>query len=516
MKQKGDFITVEGRTFELDECIGGGGEGSVFSVVGRKDILVKLINTAKKTEQEISIIKKRIDKLIEIRKASRERAQKTDLVPLNSFMTIPQFSLENDVGYVMKKIDNSEPLMNFLIIPKDPVEQEEWQRKYDLNRKYKVIAYLFERLEKIHIEGLVFSDLSPNNILVKKTLDNSITFIDTDNLRTRDNPFTNVLGTPGFIAPEIFKTEQPNLHITEDECKKLNSIHMITEASDIYSAAVIAFELLTLNHPYKGIKAVGPNTTPEDELAAERGEFDYILKPGTDNYCEGNVFIEKFKNVTTPEIRDLFARTFIDGKNSPLRRPTAHEFRDAFQRARRLIIKCPECGEETIYSTYFDDNNKLVSDTRCLNPECEAEIKNHLMFVVTAETLNGSVEHAILENDQNGLSPNSVVLTKMLLEDMQPELIYFSDLGIPGDLTKNNRVMQIMAKEDRISIRVEQLVKDSRITVCSYSKGESGNINPAINVNCEFPYNHDYLRIANLPTKYGNKVVTIYGRFIKI
>lgn len=512
MKTTGDKISINGKSFTLGERVGGGGEGSVFKLeLPKGTAAVKIVNTSKKSDEDITKIKQRIKQLIDIRSKSREKAQNTDLVPLSTFMSLPQYELEDDVGYVMKFVDNSEPLTNFLTLPTEET-QDEWQKKYDLFRKYKVITYLFERLEKIHIEGLIFSDLSPNNILVSTKPDNSITFIDTDNLRTRDNPFTNVLGTPGYIAPEILKGGYDSTALTKDENTKLNSIHMLSEESDIYSAAVIAFQLLTFCHPYKGIKATGPDTTPEDELAAEKGEFDYILKPGTDNYCVNNIFIDKFNDITTPEIRKLFSKTFVEGKNNPLRRPSASEFKEAFQRAGRLIVKCPKCGEESVYSLTFSNKNDLVSDSECINPDCKAKISNQLMLIISAENPEHSVDGSLLNTSEFILSPNNVYLSKIILKEGVTEMIYLTDLGNSTDLTKSNRFMQISVRKNEVTIQLEQNLQNNVVQIIS-EKGKP-SLPVSVGSKTNFPIENHYLRFNDIKTKYGT--ITLYGKILRV
>ena len=57
----------------------------------------------------------------------------------------------------------------------------------------------------------------------------------------------------------------------------------------------------------------------------------------------------QFQDLTTPEIRRLFERTFEDGKMFPALRPTAEEFYEAFLSAMDMIVECPHCGYQRIY-----------------------------------------------------------------------------------------------------------------------------------------------------------------------
>lgn len=516
MKKTGDTIRFKGMACTLGQPLGGGGEGTVFEVLiptraGKTAKgAVKIIDTKKKTPSEVALIRRQINDLIDVRNRSKEKAKTSNSVSLTEFMVLPQAILEDDVGYVMSLVQGSEPLAKYLTIPKDPKEQEEWQQKYDLHRRYRVIAYLFERLEKIHIEGLIFSDLSPNNILVSQKADSSLKFIDTDNLRTKSNPFTSILGTPGFIAPELyFEPKRPDV-LTIEEAKRVSEVHCLSEESDVYSAAIIAFELLTFNHPFKGIKAVGEDTTPEDEIDAETGKLDYILKPGTDNFCEGNIFVDKFSSITTPEIRSLFARTFIEGKSNPLRRPTASEFKNEFQRASRLIVKCPHCGEESIYSTSLDASGKQRSDSICINPECGQSINGQLLFTIYACGFEKSAEEVILGPEAANHQISPTILSRIILREHEEQIIYFPDIGISGDLKKVDRFCRLLVSDGKAVIEILHQLEGSTIQIVS----RRGKAPVPVASQAEFPYENDYILFHSIRTKYGT--ITIKGEIERI
>jgi serine/threonine protein kinase len=213
---------------------------------------------------------------------------------------------------------------------------------------------MFNALEKIHIHGLVFTDLSPNNIMVHNDK-NNLVFIDTDNMRKKDDPYTGVLGTDGYMAPEVYhsidsrlaaKLKDKDIKIDNDV---ISSAGKLSVDSDIFSAAIIAFQLLTLQHPFVGDKA--ENGTAEGETEARHCRTDYIFHKNGLNQCSNNPFIELFeKNVIANEdISRLFYQTFVTGKTQPRLRPTALEFYNAFDRVLDQVIKCPDCGVDILY-----------------------------------------------------------------------------------------------------------------------------------------------------------------------
>lgn len=91
-----------------------------------------------------------------------------------------------------------------------------------------IIAQLCDGLTSLHKNGIIHRDLTPSNIMLKS--DGTVKIIDFDIVRTikrGQNADTQVLGTPGFAAPEQFGFSQTD------------------ERADIYSCGVLMNYLLT-------------------------------------------------------------------------------------------------------------------------------------------------------------------------------------------------------------------------------------------------------------------------------
>ncbi len=494
----------------MGQQLGEGGEGHVFVLEEVPKLAVKLIDESRKSPEELRKIRRQIQALLDVR--NKDEKSEGDPMPLRKFLTLPRCLIDDGLGYVMVNAVGFESLSNFLHFPDEMEKQEEWLNTYDLVRRYKAINYIFERLERIHLAGLVFSDLSPNNILVKKEQDSSVVFIDTDNMRTPDNRFSNILGTPGYMAPELYGEDpkEADAVLTGREKEALKG-YLFSPQTDVYSAAVIAFELLTLAHPYKGIKAMGPDSTPEDEQDAEKGKFDYILKLGTDNYCEGNIYIDKFDDITTPEIRELFSRTFVEGKENPLLRPTAKEFNEAFQKASRLIVKCPCCGEETLYLMESDRarHPAFHSVTTCINPDCAKPIEGQYVLSFLACPYKRSASSVLLGDEIEDMGPFDVVLSQIILPVDKPIRIYANDLGLFGNRTSDYRFAQVGLGTDRKTltftlekIGLELLEAENIQIVCLDSKKAT----PISSIGT-FNYESHWICIKKLKTKYGEMAV---------
>jgi len=97
-----------------------------------------------------------------------------------------------------------------------------------------ILIHLLEGLEYSHIQGVVHRDIKPANVLISemgvaKISDFGIARLETSHL----TKLGEVLGTPFYMAPEQFSG-------------------IADERSDIYSAAVIVYEVLAGRRPFDG------------------------------------------------------------------------------------------------------------------------------------------------------------------------------------------------------------------------------------------------------------------------
>lgn len=361
MKAEGDEVQSKNGTWVLGKAIGGGTEGVIFELTSAPNgidcskFVVKILNDATMSKEQ---------KLDADARLYRLRELCAEDVELRKRMTLPLDLLTSDFGYIMYKAIGYESLTNYLNPPSRDCF-ENWYMNKDLKKRYLALELLFNTLRLVHISGLVFTDLSPNNIMIKSD-ENGLVFIDTDNLRIRDRPCLSVIGTPGYMAPELYRASVPKkVGGIDVPVGTLSDQMMPTADSDIFSAAVIAFQLLTLRHPFIG-DAIEDGSA-DDEEKALRIETDYILKKGGNNQSTRGFFRNSqtyLHRIISNDMFSLFERTFVTGKDDSLLRPTAEEYLEVVQKTLDRIVTCPECGFQIVFSP--SANNLCV---KCNKPQ---------------------------------------------------------------------------------------------------------------------------------------------------
>lgn len=310
---------MDGRIYTISKKIGEGAQGRIYESLD--GFIIKINYTTKIDRKDL---------------VSRYKWIINKRIPKEARVVTPIAILEEPyAGYVMKKVKGHIGLDNYITQSKK-VPLPEWYNYVTggLKKRLEIGALLAKSLRNLHIIGLTYCDLSPSNVLVAQK-QNSIALIDPDNLTSTGTFKASILGTPRYIAPELFKgTIQPN------------------SLSDTYSYAVILFEMLRLGHPMLGDKIL--DGSPEEEEEALKGNGVYINHP--DDESNRNSRLTMTEGLLTSELKDLFKRVFVDGLHNYIKRPTLVEFRGACLRAKDLLIKCtnPDCNA----TFYYEENNE--------------------------------------------------------------------------------------------------------------------------------------------------------------
>ena len=184
---------------------------------------------------------------------------------------------------------------------------------------------------RLHNAGLAHSDLSPSNVLVDPSKGMSI-IIDIDSLVVEGLYPPDVLGTKGYIAPEVLSTVCLPVH---DPKRKAPNAR-----TDQHALAVLIYQYLLLRHPLEGRRIPPAQTAEEQDLLAYGSQAVFCEHPNdTSNRPEESPYAPC--SSLGPFLQDLFSRAFVKGLSSPYDRPTASEWIWGLVKTWDLLMPCP-------------------------------------------------------------------------------------------------------------------------------------------------------------------------------
>ncbi|MFH0782129.1 MAG: serine/threonine protein kinase [Pseudomonadota bacterium] len=184
---------------------------------------------------------------------------------------------------------------------------------------------------RLHNAGLAHSDLSPNNVLVDPSKGMSI-IIDIDSLVVEGLFPPDVLGTKGYIAPEVLSTV--HLPVNDPKRKAPNA------STDQHALAVLIYQYLLLRHPLDGRRIPPARTAEEQEMMAYGSQAIFCEHP---NDPSNRPEESKYAPCSSlgPFLQDLFTRAFVKGISSPNDRPAASDWLRGLAKTWDLLMPCP-------------------------------------------------------------------------------------------------------------------------------------------------------------------------------
>lgn len=222
---------------------------------------------------------------------------------------------------------------------------------------FQICVNLSRGVKKMHAMGLAHSDLSHNNVLIDP-IEKSACIIDIDGLVVQGIFPAEVIGTPGFIAPEVLSTK----HLDKNDPNR----KLPNRLTDLHALPVLIYMFLLHRHPLKGGKVHDLDTEKDDLLSM--GEKAMFIEHPTDNTNRPKLNqVSKWDlpwaditklpyTITGPYLKALFDKVFVDGLHNPMQRPNAEEWEIALLKTTDLMQKChnPTCDQKWYV---FDNTN---------------------------------------------------------------------------------------------------------------------------------------------------------------
>lgn len=397
-----DFIGIKLRgiktnSYIVGEYINGGGEGSVYRIVGDSTQVLKLYHDSKMTPtQYVPNMREHLEKKLRIMvnypvscynaQGKLSVAWPQDVVYYNNKF----------VGYVMPCVTTNKKIYDVCR------EKSRVQMFPNYTWKYAVILALnlSWTVNSIHEKGYCIGDFNPNNILIDKH--GNVTLIDTDSFDIKEPKggynYKCMVGVPEMLAPEL----QGRGNLQNPRVK-------FTQETDNFSLAIHIFNLLMNNcHPFNCIN-----------ISKEHSSSN--MAPLSVDIAEGHFYYGRPlpKGIELPDtapdysmlpqyIRGLFERTFrytaSTAYSAAKNRATAKEWLIALEWMRKERYSICEKDQ---HHTYLESYGKC--------PWCKIEKKKRANSLTISglnnriTNFNAAAQTANSVNSVNSTTERSVV-----------------------------------------------------------------------------------------------------------
>jgi serine/threonine-protein kinase len=236
--------------FEVHGILGRGGMGTVYSAfdptIQRPVAIKALIKRAIDPDQALNVLGQ-----------FKREAQAAGRLMHPCIVQVYDYGENEDMAYIAMELVSGKTLHQRLLE----------RRRYDLKQIGSIVEQLLSALSYAHQNGVIHQDIKPANILMTndgqiKVTDFGIAHVESTRVVINSEP----MGTPHFMAPEL-----------------LNG-NSATPASDVYSAATVAYELLTGQHAFSGTTAFVMRQVMDPEVTVTRPSLvDPRIAPELDN-----------------------------------------------------------------------------------------------------------------------------------------------------------------------------------------------------------------------------------------
>ena len=310
-KENDQVQDEKGNLYTLKRLIGKGGQGVVWEA-NEGNFAIKLCRPGGTNRQQLT------------RKLMALRTLDLSSLPISTPLAVLKDPV---VGYVMHLVRGLLPISTLMRdSSKGGLSPVEWYRTTGgLQWRLHVLSAVAEVFARLHGKGLAYGDPSPANLLIPPSpIDEPNVFlIDADNLRAFAQAGSHFIFTPGYGAPEVVTGQ-----------------HGISTLSDAHAFAVIAYQVLTTNHPFVG--DVVHDGDPDEEEDAYAGRLPWIGHSTDDsNRCSRGIQSDK---VLSLRLKDLFQKTFESGLSDPKKRPGMGTWAETLMQAADALIECSNCG----------------------------------------------------------------------------------------------------------------------------------------------------------------------------
>lgn len=259
------------------------------------------------------------------------------------------------------------------------------EERGDLKSMMDIAIMLTRSVRRMHQAGLAHSDLSNNNVLIDPKSGSCI-IIDIDSLVVPDMFPPEVIGTRGYIAPEVLAT----LGLPFGDPRR----HSPGIASDLYALGVLLYEYLFLRHPLIGPKVYDTASKGKNDFLMFGPKALFIEDPNDQSNRPAHLKVTL--KAVSPFLENLFLRLFTIGLHHPDERPSAMEWERALAKTYDLLHRCPNAQCEQGWFVLYDEKQPVC-------PYCQSRLRGEIVrFYLKTEVRGRSgqwIDDGVLDID---------------------------------------------------------------------------------------------------------------------
>ena len=200
--------------YEILEVIGTGGMAVVFKAKCHR--LNRMV--------AIKMLKKDLSEDAEFRRRFHDESQAVAMLSHPNIMAVYDVSRRGDMDYIVMELIDGITLKQYM----------ERRGKLNWPEALHFITQIMKGLSHAHSRGIVHRDIKPQNIMVLRDGTVKVTDFGIAFLSNGSNPSNEAIGSVHYISPEQAKGDYTD------------------NRSDIYSAGVVLYEMLTSRLPFEG------------------------------------------------------------------------------------------------------------------------------------------------------------------------------------------------------------------------------------------------------------------------
>ena len=249
--------------YEILEVIGTGGMSVVFKAKCHR--LNRLV--------AIKMLKKDLSEDAEFRRRFHDESQAVAMLSHPNIMAVYDVSRRGDMDYIVMELIDGITLKQYM----------ERRGKLNWPEALHFITQIMKGLSHAHSRSIVHRDIKPQNIMVLRDGTVKVTDFGIAFLANGSNPSNEAIGSVHYISPEQAKGDYTD------------------NRSDIYSAGVVLYEMLTSRLPFEGSDPMSVAIQHFSAVPLSPREIDPEIPEALEQICQKAMAPDRNKRYSTAD-----------------------------------------------------------------------------------------------------------------------------------------------------------------------------------------------------------------------